>query len=548
MTVKPRLVAVGAPVTISGTTFVDGKRLQVGITIQPPDKAPPIKVTATANMTDGTFSTTFKETKTAGEYQVVAVSPDGDGMGKATFRVTTPGGLKTDAMRTLGEALAVSASAVDRAITHTQPLPASPESQEVATNLKAIRDGIAKADQKRDAIGKGLDAVADLASKDPALRQAIEPDFNKLGEWSDTAAQELARIRARLESAPTPVSLCDRIELANEGLTALSLVMSFTARAGAIAGANIGTAHAIFLAVLQNNALPEAVKRLPGTEEGKFYVTEVIKAAILRMQAMGTSDLDFKSTMGRGGIGLLNDLMGYLMTRLYPKYCSKFSGPIKSDFDVSFFHNGIKWMHYHVRLEGQIVLRFRNNTPVGQPIRLTGEIEGNATDFNFDEDVFVLDDDLRRKVVRRRGGLIILRKKLEPEPFVNSVKDPVQLGLFHRMTTPAYFYVGLEGELVNDRIVLKVLDARQDFGDVIKNRLVLIYKTYLLLFPTIRVFEFPIQNAQFILSRGMEHTPDFTIKNVDGKQVVERVFTRKERPGGTTEVQFIVEVKAASPP
>ncbi|MGH9162374.1 MAG: hypothetical protein ACRD2X_20610 [Vicinamibacteraceae bacterium] len=533
LTAHPRLVQIGMPVTLRGKTYVDGKRLQVAITVQPPEKAAAIKLTATVNVKEGTFSTTFKDTKSPGRYQVLAVSPDGQGRGETTFTVTTGGGLATKAAETLNEVMEVANEALGEVTPHAQAIPPSPVSQEVSKKLEDIEGKLAELRKPQADVAKALEAVAKMASEDSDVRQALEPEFRELGDWADTTDHELERIRERLRSAPEDVTLCDRIQLAHEGLNLLSLAMVFTGRGATLAG----TGFSIFVNILSNNVVSPVVDKWlqDRSDPVRFFIAQNIKLGISALQGLGN--------VVTGVVGQANDVAAFLMKSVFPKYCTKFEGPVTASFDVTFFQAGAPWMHYSVQLVGRLLLRHSKDTPVGQPIRLTGEFEGCATGFTFDEDVG------RLKPPELRGGRIMLRKRVTPTAYEGDcTKDPWSLGLFVRQgTTPNYFYVPVEGELVKDRIVMKTLDARVDFSEMVKNRLILIYVPPVLPIPRITTFDFPIQKAQFILSRGIEDggAPEFKVAVEGDKQVIDRTFTRDEQPG-ETKVNFVVSVRATS--
>src|SRR6476469_5985634 len=87
----PATAVMNSAVQISGTSAVDGKRMDVKIVITPPAAksslpAQPALLTAHADA-KGNFTASFKATSAAGNYQVRATSPDGKGNATTQFTV-----------------------------------------------------------------------------------------------------------------------------------------------------------------------------------------------------------------------------------------------------------------------------------------------------------------------------------------------------------------------------------------------------------------------------------------------------------------------------
>ncbi len=88
------IVVSGSTVTISGTTAVDGKQMNVKLTVTPPDgEAQELTALADAK---GDFAAKFTATIAEGDYQVEAVSPDGKGTAQTTLRVLLPAAVGRD--------------------------------------------------------------------------------------------------------------------------------------------------------------------------------------------------------------------------------------------------------------------------------------------------------------------------------------------------------------------------------------------------------------------------------------------------------------------
>jgi len=207
-------------------------------------------------------------------------------------------------------------------------------------------------------------------------------------------------------------------------------------------------------------------------------------------------------------------------------------------------NGGQKFWGYTTKINGKFVLRYaKAQVKPGAAIELTGEIEGNG-DFSAYEDLMAFNSFNRQ--------FVIYRQLFQPVGFGAAGQagtDP--LGKLARHATPAYFRVPITGKLAGDTLTFTVADsAIIDFTEAVKARV--LYVVYVSLVPQTLSTNLPIQNAQFVLSRGVRTTASMPVTSTTkGKQLfklAEQTFTRKEVvSNGEVTVRWNLQMKACNP-
>jgi hypothetical protein len=491
----PSLARRGASVELSGTTFTDGKRFDVRIVVTPPKGAgQPVTLAAKAHPETGQFATTFTGTNAPGQYTVAATSPDGKGQGSATFTIVDPSGMAAAAANTLGEIADVASGVFDDAIKTATAAPGS-EAQQALGELQQIAPRLQQLVADIAAVKEGVSSLPAA----PGTEQALE----SLGDWTTEAADDIGKLRARLDAARARKgpSVCDHLELTAEALSAITAAFTLAARgAQGIGQLILGAPTPGDYRNVQGN-----IKRLI---EGLSFMT---------------------TRLPQGMFYLLLD-----------RLCTSYIGPVQATATVEFSEGGRPWWRYGMRLDGRIVLHFLRNAPVGQPIRITGYFEGNATDFSFWEDIFVVEP-------LPKGFVLLARKRVPPVGFAATTKSPLDLGLFARALTPKYFYCPIEGELTGDTIRFKVIPSKMDLDDSVQNVVLIAAINPLYPLPLVHRSRFPVQKASWLFERGTIESPELTIRTEGKASVIERTITRDaSAQGGETKAKFVIKISAKS--
>jgi hypothetical protein len=511
--VKPAVVLPGQPVTISGSTGSYEKKNQASVVIRHDSGTPNVTLTA-AVAPDGRFTVTFKDTKKPGLYKVSVTAPDGKGKGATQFRVDSTSDLVDEVDKVSQDLDARLDKLVAYLKTAAASLPASAERDELIKKVQNYGSTINTVD---------LPPVEILGE----LRRVVQgptvvylPDQQILGElrdWIPQGEEAIDKIdRSKIGEKPAPI--CETIHTALEGA-------KFAAYAFAIETSLWKT----LLKIGVDKGVPAAVQGVVGENVGGLAASSGLKLAIEKAKKHG------EALEAVNAIGL--DLTEFLVSQVFELYCSAFEGPVSVKMTMVWKEGALPWLKYGVTLDGQFRLRYPKEAPAGQPVYMTGEFEGNATNFTFWEDVTVVEP-------LPKGLLVIERRWLAPIPFVNSTKSPVDFGMVARAVTPAYFNVPVIGEMTGETIKVQFKEARVDFADIVKNRL--LFVVYGGLIPDFKVFTFPIQKAQWILAKGMEDPCILKVaKESSGERMIEfDAKTHKDSPDKSVNVDWLIKLSA----
>ena len=500
---KPKVAPPGTPVLVSGRVQVDGKHLGMKLDVSRGEETPLVFAVQTTPV--GTFSFTFKQTQQAGSYRVRVLAPDGKGRAETRFLIGSTGAVWGALDSALGKVAELATSGLSAAKTRALAAPASGERTEFLARLQQL-------DAQRAAVmGQAQEAFRDFRQ---GLAQAGIPEaalfgetpgkgpMNELLDWADESARKSDELKAKLAAAGKDDSICDTIQACLEGLNATSLAFSFTTKA-----------TGMLLNVALDKGIPLLVAKLSDDAAVQFKWTAVAKqsAAVCR----GTTDAL------SGVIGFLNDAATYATERLLRKFCGQYQGPVTATMDAALdSSHGQVWWKYSTTLQGRLTLRFPRNSPAGQPVRMTGEFEGNATAFSFWADP-------TREGYLPDGGFVVLRKALPAPAGVDATASPADFGMMARAMTPFSFNIPVEALMEDGKVVLKFLPARTDFlPEIAQHRYLLVYTTAVVPVPLFKVFKFPFQNAAFVLSRVMRNPADLVVSGPAGKATIHQNFNR----------------------
>lgn len=500
LVVTPKKALIGQPVVITGFTGQAEGKNQISIVISIDKSSEKFNYTETVNK-EGKFSFTFSETKKPGKYVVEVTAPDGKGKGTEQFEVHTIGGIAEEAEKAFNEINKRTKKQLSDLSSLANSLPASEERNKLIEDLKEVEKNLQEID---------LPPVVILGElrKAFSIQVVFIPDatiMGELGNWVEEANTSLQSI----SNTPVPQSrdsVCETINTAIEGLRLASILFNVTK-------SGLKTLARIAL----DKGTPAAVEAALGKENTEtLAISSAIKAQAGFIQG--------KEELANSGLGLVLDVAEFVSKRLLDRYCVVYRAPFIARFLVDFRENGQTWLQYGVRLEGRMVLRFEKNTPPGQPIAMTGEFEGNATNFTLWDNVFLVEP--------LPPGVKLLNKIWLPPPkFVDTTSDPLELGVFARMGSPSYFNVPVVAQMTGDTIKMDFKEARVDFSPLIQNRLLIVVMTPLM--PTYELITVPIQKARFIIARGFQEPAVLTVKtDAAGKRyLADRVTRDHDTPG-----------------
>ena len=526
LTVKPAMLLPGLKLTISGTLPGYSANGSVAITVTPP-QAPAVSLSA--NAAGGKFSAEFTETTKLGRYAVRAVAPDGKGVAVDSFSVVggavaAAGAGQTHVARTFE--LVVTSIATAR--TAALATPPSPPQQQLLLKLADVQKQFAEAPAAAvETYGQALRTIVDVVQQHPDAAPVVQQLLDELAPMTEELNDRLPAIERLIDGSAKLAQYCDNMAMVEEAFTALTWAMGVT---GKLASTLINWAN--------SKGTPAAVAAAGGemSPAAEAAIASASKAAI-KVYTSG------KLSWAKTAIGAYKDLLDYLSSEVFDVYCEQFEGPMTAKLVVTFKHNGRPYLKYDIHLAGKLVANFAKEAGVTRiPIR--GHIEGNATHFGLSENFDVLSDMVEAKT--GMGRMSVMRFMPQPAPYVEA------LGMVARMAMPAYFNIPVTGDVVGDKLTLRLEPAAIDFTPALnKGKLVMIWTLKLPPFVHVETATLPLQNAHFILARGIvEPAPQFPISVDMGtkRSVIGRRFTRDHNdPAKGIRVQFDVNIKACNP-
>jgi hypothetical protein len=266
---------------------------------------------------------------------------------------------------------------------------------------------------------------------------------------------------------------------------------------------------------VSSQAIPAVVSAIMGDNAAALGVSSGLKSA--------AAGLKGKTDLINSIPGLVLDIVEFGVKQLYDRYCGAYQSPIKVKMTMVWNEGAKPWLRYTIYLEGRMTLRFPLQSAPGQPIPMTGDVEGNAVKHEFWEDIFVVEP-LPKTV------MLLNRAWLPPPAFPLAVESPLDMGSIARTVTPASFNVPLIAEMTGDTIKLQFKPARVDFSPLMVHRTVLVVFTGLI--PDFMVFKAPIQPAFWILTKGFGDPWVVELqKDSSGKRFLAKTFTAHRETG-----------------
>jgi hypothetical protein len=529
VTVKviPEVAMVKSKITVSGTSLALGKNTDVTITIA---LAGGVNKSASKTMkanvdAKGNFKTEFIA-EAEGKYQVIVTAPDGKGTASATIQIAKPLTALAAASASAGALIATMQQGQAAADAQLNSLPPSPPKDEVQQKSAELKKKLAEIPAAQKQYESALSKLYELGANNPETLPGLQPLFDELAADSDAIKEQNDAFEKRLAQGGKKNATCDSIEAATEAFSALSTSMNL-----------IGKPWEKLRNFLIDKGPGKVVDAVPNSasDTTKLAITQGFKlsASIMFAGAAGGPVAIALST-----IGLAGDIGQFFTQQKFAKYCEKFEGPVYAQYRSEFRHKGKPYLTYKFDLRGKIQLRYIKDASRkdGDPIALTGQIEGVLEKTEYAEDAIILEPQLKSRV--------LLRKIIAP-PGVPYLED---VGTMARMSMPNGFYIPIKGEMQNGKIIINVEEATKDLSDIIQAQILYVFVEPALPIPSVQKIKAPLQKARFILDRGMRAKPTFEVVTTKDQLKIERSFTRTEDlKNADALIDFKVDVKACNP-
>ena len=543
LTVQPSVVPPGTPVILRGLLPLDGQATNdrsIALVIHPANdgvKAPkPITLRARAD-TNGRFAYSWSEAKTIGTYAVVATSPGGRFTATDTFHVADVDDVSALYVDELQRLMEHAAELIKALSVLMEKLPPSPERAAIEDQWEALgpkmQQVMAAPKRLKRAFGaaRPLFEVQELELQNIEFPADIELDagpskgvspktkaLRKLDAWRAKAAAYGPVVDASLKASKTAGELCEVIDQVSEGIQFVSALF------------NLGTPPIGILVNFSKDVLASKAGALAATSGKQFLVGQSVK----QLGTFGAEEVNLHAA-AHGG---LVDLTGQLTKLVFEKYCESISGPMSGAMQAEFFNGSGKWWTYSFEIDGRLVLRYAKKAP-GTPRTVRGEFIGSGYNFGVK-----WRPPMSQEFIANTGS-ILLHQVFSPVGMRPELRPEFE-GKMIEMASPRSFFVPVEGEIVNNRLVLRLQDARIDFENHTSA-----WGFYFLLSPlTLSIdyqdVELPYKGAHHLILRSAEDGPlVLPVKRTRTQETAEREFTRR-KSSSTTNASYKLSIKLCS--
>ncbi len=535
----------GLPITVKVTTSVnvqDGSIELSGVS-NSLDGEPGevyIEIITPAGTTDHLTSRADKQTgnyfvryttKALGTYNITAYASDKKQSAKTSFEVSADIAV-TETFKTFDNAKKKSLATLESTLNATiAPMAEAEDIAKTKAEVQKAKQKIKEFDDSWNKMKEAIKGVQDLAKKHPEIKKIVAPLLGKLGSQLSESNTFLTQMEKDLgTSKSTAGDECQTLYRISESCALFSTVMNVAS------GGILKIAASIFI----DKAWPKIADSMKNVQKysdnDKFVFTQAGKTGLTAMD--GLSAIQTKSF----GAGMIGDLAQHVSNGLIKKMCAEFKGPISGDYTLDFKKDGKTYMKYKLIYEGTMYVSCRKDKMKGAMPKLSGYLEGNVTKVEFTDDVWVVED---------RSDWDEIKYERIPAPVVptNTSENDPGFGAVARGVVPGSFYFPLQAQIVQEKMIVKLMPARSEFTDAFANRTVMVVRAKAKPYNIDgAVFHYPITTARFILTRSMrmeDKSPTVTldIKTTNGDKTIEKGFNRTESPDADTKVDFNLNLK-----
>ncbi len=475
----------GGTVIVTGTSIKYGSLEKVAMNVKGPgvDEDEDVKLNENGSFTIGW------DAEQAGEFTITVKSSDGKDQKSGRVKV-----YDIDVMDDLWVT-------DDEKLAHKTYDKLKAEAERVES-LLAEKDK-AELEQKMDEVKEKLDSVlklySDLSKAAAGLGNIIKKGsslspnlYDNLSLLNDKLNEQQAQMQKLYEAAnhePYDNTVCEYLVMLNEACAAFSTFTNIWSKSVATILKNI----------VLDKATPKAVEianEKAGSNLGDFGAVD--KAA---GKLFATAQLDAEGLFGKlSAASFTGDVMQFVTDVLLKKYCGVFKGEVKHDYKIIYRNNsGATWWSYSYTTAAAVTFRYPKSSS-GKIIKMKGNIEGNATEFKFFQDVEQMDEFKEQMKGRAKLTPIQLYKPLAVS-FASSQKDALGFGAVARgIATPAYFNIPVDAEYDTETETIKIFlnDPIIDFTPMVKY--VYGYIAIAAGIPLVTRVDFPISKAKLTLN------------------------------------------------
>lgn len=462
--------------------------------------------------------------KELGKYEVTAYASDKKQSATTTFEVSADIAV-TEIFKTFDDAKKKSLSTLETALTDAIAPIAQPEDIAKANaEIQKLKQEIKEFDDSWGKMKEAVKSVQELAKKYPEMKEMVAPELGKLSSQLTGSSDILKQVEKDLGSSKSNASdECNKLYQVSEACAFFSTAMTIAS------GSVVTIARNIFVDKIWPKIADTMFSKF--SDNDKFVYTKA-------------GETGMSAHKGLSGAGVKTFNAGTAISKgLFKKFCAEYKGPVNGDYTLEFKKDGKSYMKYKLTYEGKASVYCRKDKLKNATIpKLSGYLEGNVTKMEFTDDVWVVEDKSDWDEIKYE------RIPAPVVPFSTSENDP-GFGAVARGVVPGSFYFPLEAQIVQGKMVIKLMPALSEFTDAFANRTVMVVRAKAEPHNVDgAVFQYPVTTARFILTRSMrmdDESPTVTldIKTLNGDNTVEKGFTRSESPDADTKVDFNLKLK-----
>ncbi len=500
-------------VLISGNAPVDAANRPIKLTVTLPSGANAAAGSAPIRQTDGFFTVCFNLTGQAGTYHVRVESPAGSAVGITTFKVD-PGFGPPDPDPELGKLGVDIEHHVEGLL---QALPDSPAAEDLHAKLDDLRPQMATALKQIQKYSDSLQDVLGTIKDFPRDQAQFAGLLKQLGDWNDKAKAMESTLRDEMHVDDSDTVRCDDVAHLEKELTALvDLITELQGPMHALAdfedkykaGTGLGLEDNVQCLNWQ-----EEVVHLPYDPKLRDALEKIDPADA----PVGFFDGLLK--VAKGAVAASSqDLFSY--------YCEQFVGPFTASLAATLSDKGTAWWKYNMGLQGTLTLRYSKDATGHGPVKLTGEFEGDATDFTVSENA------LRVLYPKLVIGALLFHKAVLPD-------------------TPIHFSLPVEGKITGQTLTINPPGEGTDATNGAVAHITYVVVTPLTLVPQVVKFDLPYVSALTVLGRAMSNKPvqfPITVSRQAKVSTIARTLTyARNHPGAVAYGQYKLTVRACNP-
>jgi hypothetical protein len=518
----PSTVRVGGKVVFRGTTVKAGTQAKAVLTVTPPNGAAAFNLTSIVG-NDGTYSATFTQTKSVGQYRVDAVAPDGKGRATATFKVVAAGEVPAAVADEAERLIATVDKAIDATRDGLATQPMSPAKQQAEQRIAAATTELAKAPAQIKVLRQEMTKVFKARAKVTEPLPEWDEYEKQLDKWQGDAEAARQRLELQAEATRAGAKGCAELDQYYEMLTAASDVLKL-----------VKTPVDLSLGFWKSKVIDGIANRTTDPRDySKYEKFEYVQA-----MKIGVAALEGPAGVLKAIPGFLLDAAKYLHQEFFAMYCEKFEGPVKGVFvGESYTRTGEPFFDYTITIDGKIVLMHDKRAPANKAIAVEGFVEGMGQ-FQVRDNPNVIG--------RLIPGTVLFHKVVSPAG-IGYWND---FGQGLKSFAPNYFRVPLRGVMAGDSILLSMpmQPAVTDFGPSIRGRTIWVAIPLGGMIPEIIDSPFELQKAHPIIERVVRRNPVLKLSTSSGFVIAQGKFSRDTTSADrTAHVTTTLTLKACRP-